>query len=440
MDYRAPFGSTDPDASYVDKDTPGAVSGSKVPAKAIENPQRDNVAVIAASGQTPSLGDLGQLLKAFRLIGLRGDFPVKGWQAAPPGSPAEGDRYIVAASPTGAWSGQAQKIATYLGAAWTFSSPLAGLQVQYWSGRQIVLRFDGAVWAEDLASETAAGRVQLATEQQVKDATGTGAVQAGYLASYARKLAADATFFVRTDGNDANDGLSNTIGGALATIQGAVNRAFSFVPGGGKVTINVANGAYGAVNVPERAGPELLIIGNEAAPANVTVTGTITDAFAVYGPNKVTVRGVKASTSLTGQQLAGFIAYGPATLNVSNCETGACDGAAVQAYGQGKVNLGAHRFSGGALYLYLSNLGSYMSLSGIHTIPTGINLSAAAVGATNNAVLAVSALGVSYVNPSNVLSGQRYQVYLNGVINTQGGGASFFPGSGATIASGGQYV
>jgi len=32
---------------------------------------------------------------------------------APPGSPADGDCYIVAASPTGAWSGKAGKITFY---------------------------------------------------------------------------------------------------------------------------------------------------------------------------------------------------------------------------------------------------------------------------------------------------------------------------------------
>ena len=33
--------------------------------------------------------------------------------ATPPGSPANGDRYIVAASPTGAWAGQAGMLAAY---------------------------------------------------------------------------------------------------------------------------------------------------------------------------------------------------------------------------------------------------------------------------------------------------------------------------------------
>lgn len=39
---------------------------------------------------------------------------------SPPGSPAEGARYIVGTAPTGAWAGQANKLARYLDTAWEF--------------------------------------------------------------------------------------------------------------------------------------------------------------------------------------------------------------------------------------------------------------------------------------------------------------------------------
>ena len=45
---------------------------------------------------------------------------------SPPGSPAEGARYIVAASPTGAWSGHAGKVAAYQDGAWAFYVPREG--------------------------------------------------------------------------------------------------------------------------------------------------------------------------------------------------------------------------------------------------------------------------------------------------------------------------
>jgi hypothetical protein len=44
----------------------------------------------------------------------------------PPGSPTEGDRYIVGSSPTDTWTGQSGKIAVRLGATWTFLTPKEG--------------------------------------------------------------------------------------------------------------------------------------------------------------------------------------------------------------------------------------------------------------------------------------------------------------------------
>lgn len=65
MKYLAPFGSTDPNASYVDKNTPGAVRGSAVPGRAIEDPQRELDDLISKSGLTPTEAVL-QLAKAIQ--------------------------------------------------------------------------------------------------------------------------------------------------------------------------------------------------------------------------------------------------------------------------------------------------------------------------------------------------------------------------------------
>jgi hypothetical protein len=66
MKYNAPYGSVDPNASYVDRDTPAAISGSKVPAAAIETVQRELVALISAAGLTPDNADLTQIAKAIQ--------------------------------------------------------------------------------------------------------------------------------------------------------------------------------------------------------------------------------------------------------------------------------------------------------------------------------------------------------------------------------------
>lgn len=46
--------------------------------------------------------------------------------ATPPASPSTGDRYLVAPSATGAWSGQDNDIAEWGGSAWTFTTPSEG--------------------------------------------------------------------------------------------------------------------------------------------------------------------------------------------------------------------------------------------------------------------------------------------------------------------------
>ncbi len=45
---------------------------------------------------------------------------------APPGSPAEGDRYIVAATATGAWAGEEDNVAVYVDGGWQFLTPDVG--------------------------------------------------------------------------------------------------------------------------------------------------------------------------------------------------------------------------------------------------------------------------------------------------------------------------
>lgn len=46
--------------------------------------------------------------------------------ATPPGSPSEGDTYIVAPSATGAWTGKDNAFAAWLSGAWTFTTPAEG--------------------------------------------------------------------------------------------------------------------------------------------------------------------------------------------------------------------------------------------------------------------------------------------------------------------------
>lgn len=68
--------------------------------------------------------------------------------ATPPGSPAAGDRYVVAASPTGAWSGHAKDLAIYRASAWHFYTPK--LSWRAWNeATSVFIRFDGTNWVNE---------------------------------------------------------------------------------------------------------------------------------------------------------------------------------------------------------------------------------------------------------------------------------------------------
>jgi hypothetical protein len=67
--------------------------------------------------------------------------------AAPPGAPADGDTYLVAAAASGAWSDQDGVIAYAVDGAWRFFPPFAGL-VAFVVDEASLVVFDGAAWRD----------------------------------------------------------------------------------------------------------------------------------------------------------------------------------------------------------------------------------------------------------------------------------------------------
>jgi hypothetical protein len=75
---------------------------------------------------------------------------------APPGSPADGDAYLLGASPTGVWSGFANKIAYYY-AGWKFFTAKEGMRA-YDKNNDKLYTYDGAAWNQ-VASASGVGNV-----------------------------------------------------------------------------------------------------------------------------------------------------------------------------------------------------------------------------------------------------------------------------------------
>jgi len=70
--------------------------------------------------------------------------------ATPPGTPAAGDTYIVAAGPTGAWVGHATEVAVWSGSAWVFATPRTGW-LCYIEDEQKLSIFKAGAWSAGIA-------------------------------------------------------------------------------------------------------------------------------------------------------------------------------------------------------------------------------------------------------------------------------------------------
>lgn len=66
----------------------------------------------------------------------------------PPATPADGQMWIIGATPSGAWSGRAGTLATWTSGGWRFVAPLPGMTV-WLSGSARWAWHDGTVWRMD---------------------------------------------------------------------------------------------------------------------------------------------------------------------------------------------------------------------------------------------------------------------------------------------------
>lgn len=253
------------------------------------------------------------------------------------------------------------------------------------------------------------------------------------------------TLYVRTDGNDANNGSANTAGSAFLTIAAAVSYGLttSFLIGQ-ILTVQLGNaGTYAPPAGLNCASATVLVRGDPAAQASYIISGA--------GPG---VGGAALIASVAGAlQIVGVTVQNTGTINNTVAASGGGSTVAVSnvtfsssvsgtfpmllASGGGTCNIGAGCiFNGNAGNALLAQSGSII-ITANFTVGSTPTFTSAFAAASNNGNISLS--GAFTI--SGAATGTRYAALANGVINTGGGGANFFPGNVAgAVGTGGQYL
>lgn len=252
-------------------------------------------------------------------------------------------------------------------------------------------------------------------------------------------LSAARTYYVRTDGSNSNTGLANTAGGAFLTIQKAIDTALTLDLSGYALTIQVAAGTYtGTISVTSPfVGGLVSLVGDTTTPSNVVLSHSAYGAFTVGGGATLGVGGFKIANSAASSLGNGMLVNNAASVTLTQMEWGACTRAHIEIASRGRVSVGANfTISGNSPYHWLVSNGDLV-LSGIAATLTGTPAFATSF-VDASSVSCVTAFSFTF---SGSGTGKRYNATLNAVINTFGGGASYFPGNSAgATATGGQYA
>ena len=113
-----------------------------------------------------------------------------------------------------------------------------------------------------------------------------------------RCTTADMTLYVRTDGNDANDGSANDAAHALKTIQAAINKIPQVV--NHTVTVNVAAGTYA----------EDVYVRGFSGKSAININGNVSAIASAHFINSITVAGCAIHVNVTGLKALTTTAHG----------------------------------------------------------------------------------------------------------------------------------
>lgn len=256
---------------------------------------------------------------------------------------------------------------------------------------------------------------------------------------FREKLTADRAYYVRADGSDSNNGLTNTSGGAFLTIQKAIDTVAGLDLGIYDATIIVGAATWTApATLKTLVGAGKVVIrGINADLSSTVISTTSASCFSGTYVGRYEFEYMKLQTTTSGRCVhvtgGGAVArvnninFGPAAQSHMNASAGAyLDCLAV-----------AYTISGGAqTHLESYDCGSArVSSSTVTLTGTPAFSNAFAAAGRVSSVLFVS------TTFSGSATGTRYSADTNSSILTVGAGESYLPGNAAgTKTNGGQYT
>ncbi len=261
----------------------------------------------------------------------------------------------------------------------------------------------------------------------------TLAITPGYLRI---PCTSDLNLYVRTDGNDANDGLANTAARAFKTITAAVNSLMRFDGRGYTADINIAAGTYAEgvyfdyTTAPSGFGRYIL----DGASSSTTIIAPPVNVIGIYSGRDIllTVKNLRINVASGGTGM--HASYGGYLLTEA-CAINGLAGAntAFGAWSGGVLQGINGSFSGSFVRpVHLPNFGM-IQIEGTWSV----------AGSASQAFAIVSNGGlliVQNVTFTGSMSGKKYEI-VAGIINSNGRGINFLPGNIAGESNaGGQYV
>lgn len=286
----------------------------------------------------------------------------------------------------------------------------------------------GAVSANALAAWVSNTQVKAATASEIRTAGG----------GLREVLTAARTYYLRTTGNDSNDGL--TTGTAKLTPGGVMAAINALDLNGQSVTINV-DGSFGNLNInrPLVGGTTINIVGSGTTTSRIGTGGVALaiSAPVIVQPESIEFYGSTATISMSGGARVNINSGKTVRSTMTSPSTRHINvGAGCYFYCfSGTLELGGNsprflQISEGAQSLIYTT--TYRSTGAVAFSTAFIEVADAGVVTTNGSSTVDAAAGA--------ITGKRYNVIANGVIKANAN-ASLFPGDTAgTTATGGQYI